>query len=209
MPRMVSWRRSHEAVDGVLTLRICPQSWSPHNLYNLIARSMPFYAGETSFKKTGMTMYQQRWRSKRLLRGYHGDWIREKIFKRWYLPIDLPRLENNLKVNRGREASGEEKMPVASLFLRDVERRLDTVVFRCCFARSAREARSLVLQGKVKVNGTQVRRKFSEVSVYVKCLPSLLYFFRSSYQVLYSTQMCLLIRIRFPCLAAICKSKPR
>jgi len=117
---------------------------------------MPHYASQATFKKTGMTMYQQRWRSKRLLRGYHGDWIREKNFKRWYLPVDLPRLENNVKVNRGREASSEERMPIASLFLRDVERRLDTVVFRCCFARSAREARSIVLQGKVKINGVQV-----------------------------------------------------
>ena len=104
-------------------------------------------------------MYQQRWRSKRLLRGYHGDWIRERNFKRWYLPIDLPRLENKLKVDAGREASGEERMPVASLFLREVERRLDTLVFRCCFARSAREARALIIQGKVDVNGVKVCRQ--------------------------------------------------
>lgn len=44
-------------------------------------------------------------------------------------------------------------MPISSLIFRDVERRLDTVVFRCCFARSAREAKGMVVQGKVQVNG--------------------------------------------------------
>lgn len=103
-------------------------------------------------------MYQQRWRSKRLLRGYHGDWIRETKFKRWYLPIDLPQLRTSTNGNMaaGKEASGEERLPVSSLFLREVERRLDTVLFRCCFARSAREARALVVQGKVHVNGQLV-----------------------------------------------------
>lgn len=46
-------------------------------------------------------------------------------------------------------------MPTASLFMRDVERRLDVVVFRSCFARSAYESRSMVVQGKVKVNGVK------------------------------------------------------
>lgn len=132
------------------------QSWSPHNLYNLLNRSMPMFASNASFRKTSMTMYQQRWRSKKLLRGYHGDWIREKQFKRWYLPVDLPNLSSKSNQGSTTEASSAERMPIASLFVRDVERRLDTVIFRCCFARSAREARALVVQGKVHVNGTQV-----------------------------------------------------
>ena len=37
-----------------------------------------------------MTLFQQRWVSKRLTRAYHGDYINEKIFKRWYLPRTLP-----------------------------------------------------------------------------------------------------------------------
>ena len=28
--------------------------------------------------------------SKKLLRAYHGDFINEKIFKRWYLPTTIP-----------------------------------------------------------------------------------------------------------------------
>lgn len=109
-------------------------------------------------------MYQQRWRSKRFLRGYHGDHIPERRFKRWFLPTDLPRIED-LKLNGGSsssslksgEVSGEEKMPIAGLFLRDVERRLDVIVHRCCFARSAREGRAMVVQGKVQLNGVKVR----------------------------------------------------
>lgn len=116
---------------------------------------MPFYASNASFKKSSMTMYQQRWRSKKLLRGYHGDWVREKQFKRWFLPVDLPNLKKSRRDPKV-EGNIEERMPISSLFVRDVERRLDTVVFRCCFARSAREAKALVVQGKVHVNGRQV-----------------------------------------------------
>lgn len=101
-------------------------------------------------------MYQQRWRSKRFLRGYHGDWIGERRFRRWYLPTSVPRIEVQ---GRGNEKGMTEhdRLPVITLFLRDVERRLDTVVHRCCFARSAREARALIVQGKVKLNGIQTR----------------------------------------------------
>ncbi|PWN47563.1 alpha-L RNA-binding motif-containing protein [Violaceomyces palustris] len=162
-------------------------SWSPKNLYNLIARStVPFHMSQTSFTKTSLTMYQQRWRSKRFLRGYHGDWIPEKRFKRWFLPTDLPRFlppspassssSSSSSVRRrssarkggiidmaltsrktldGGKLTKTERMPTASLFMRDVERRLDVVTFRCCFARSAYEARALVVQGKVKLNGVK------------------------------------------------------
>lgn len=112
-------------------------------------------------------MYQQRWRSKRFLRAYHGDWIPEKRFKRWFLPSDLPRflppkgaarhggaIERAIRARRfGVQEPAAQRMPTASLFMRDVERRLDVVVFRSCFARSAYEARSLVVQGKVTLNG--------------------------------------------------------
>lgn len=48
-----------------------------------------------------------------------------------------------------------DAMPTASLFMRDVERRLDVVVFRSCFARSAYESRAMVVQGKIKLNGVK------------------------------------------------------
>lgn len=136
------------------------QSWSPRNLYNLIARSAtPFLAGQTSFTKTSLTMYQQRWRSKRLLRGYHGDWIPETRFRRWFLPTHLPSYAPHPSARRGKQqgsALDDPVPPVASLFLREVERRLDVVVFRCCFAHSAYHSRSLIVHGKVHVNGQAV-----------------------------------------------------
>lgn len=176
-------------------------SWSARNLYNTIARStVPFHASQTTFTKTSLTMYQQRWRSKRFLRAYHGDWIPEKRFKRWFLPTDLPSFvppqvsaaapsassagprrgglfDKALKARREPTAPDTaavatssksyatvtqqkvveemDPMPTASLFMRDVERRLDVVVFRSCFARSAYESRSMVVQGKVTLNGVK------------------------------------------------------
>lgn len=105
-------------------------------------------------------MYQQRWRSKRLLRGYHGDWIPERRFRRWFLPTNLPSFASLPAAKRGKKESGSALdtpvPPVLNLFLRDVERRLDVVVFRCCFAHSAYHSRSLVLHGKVSVNGQPI-----------------------------------------------------
>ncbi|PWN37511.1 alpha-L RNA-binding motif-containing protein [Meira miltonrushii] len=135
-------------------------SWSPHNLYNLISRStVPPNVSQISFKQVSLTMFQQRWRSKRFLRGYHGDWIGERRFRRWYLPTSVPRLgmqgQSLASSSTERGMTEQERLPVITLFLRDVERRLDTVVHRCCFARSAREARALIVHGKVKLNGIQ------------------------------------------------------
>ncbi|PKI83721.1 hypothetical protein MVES1_002786 [Malassezia vespertilionis] len=132
-------------------------SWSPRNLYNLIARSTtPFLAGQTSFAKTSLTMFQQRYRSKRLLRGYHGDWIPETRFKRWFLPTRLPSYAPQLGRDGSEHALDTPVPPIAHLFLGDIERRLDVSVFRCCFAHSAYHGRSLVLHGKVTVNGEVV-----------------------------------------------------
>lgn len=143
-------------------------SWSPRNLYNLIARSSTTrLVNEFNFTKTSMTMYQQRWRSKRMLRGYHGDWIPERRFKRWFLPTNLPSYAPKHIQSLKHRSKGSNEIesaldtptpPVKNLFLCDVERRLDTVVFRCCFAHSVYYARSLVLHGKVQVNG-EVRKE--------------------------------------------------
>ena len=53
----------------------------------------------------------------------------------------------------------EEKgmAPVGSLMFSEVERRIDTFVFRCCFAHSIYEARRLVIHGDVMLNGKKVR----------------------------------------------------
>lgn len=124
--------------------------------------------------------------SKKLVRAYHGDYIPEKIFKRWYLPqllpdvrprkpsgsspqaIDLSKWANQeehvsrelKKRERAAELSAVGKKglaPVGSLMFMEVERRIDVVVFRCCFAHSIYEARRLVIHGRVLLNGKVVR----------------------------------------------------
>ncbi|KAF9515365.1 hypothetical protein BS47DRAFT_1376270 [Hydnum rufescens UP504] len=166
-------------------LRSLPRmSWRPLNLYNLWRRSLGPVADEVNFRRSSMTLFQQRWRSKRLVRAYHGDMIPEKKFKRWYLPQRLPdtrirktdvgkeeeRSYLRLAVgqtkwsNRGKDAQGvlrlrekanaaATKIPLSSLMFIEVERRLDTFIFRCCFAPSVYQARQMTIHGKVRLNG--------------------------------------------------------
>ena len=152
------------------------QSWSPANLYNLYQRSYGPPTTDTQFTKvrllplaqsvpsrespelrrrfapgqSALTMFQQKWKAKQLVRGYHGDWLPEQKFKKNYLPDGLPPIVGN-------KAAGEERVPLASLMFAEVEKRLDTVVFRCCFADSVYKARAMVIHGKVTLNGQVVR----------------------------------------------------
>ena len=136
-------------------------------------------------------MFQQRWKSKSLVRGYHGDHINEKVFQRWYLPNTLPDVrpkqiilgdDRNQLDRFARRAAHAEKerkrleeeenkgmAPVASLMFTEVERRIDVFLFRCCFAHSVYEARRLVVHGDVLLNG-------KKVSSYMCCALRLAYF---------------------------------
>jgi len=154
-------------------------SWTRENLYNLWRRSLGELAKETDFTRTQKTLFQQRWIAKRLIRAYHGDFINEKSFKRWYLPSTLPdvrprrtqaedyatqlnkwaklpnAVEKDAKARR-QEIDGEEEEelpPVGSLMFSEVERRIDVVIFRACLAHSVYEARRLVVHGQVLLNG--------------------------------------------------------
>lgn len=131
-----------------------------------------------------MTLFQQRWRSKRLSRGYHGDHIGETKFERWYLPEALPSIHAEGKrggggkagVKPSRETAGivagrtrdsariveernrQEKersgrVPIGTMLYREVERRLDVLVFRACLASSVWQARQMVVHRKVMLNG--------------------------------------------------------
>ncbi|GAA6059999.1 hypothetical protein JCM10212_001157 [Sporobolomyces blumeae] len=124
-------------------------SWSPANLYNLYQRTYGPPTAETKFTKSALTMFQQKWKAKQLVRAYHGDWIPEQKFKKGYLPNGLPPIVGNHR-------AGEAKVPLASMMFAEVEKRIDTVVFRCCFADSVYKARQLVIHGKVKLNGKKV-----------------------------------------------------
>lgn len=136
-------------------------SWAPANLYNLARLSGPdppaHLGSKLNFKRTSLTLFQQRWASKRLLRAYHGDWIQERVFRRRFLPNGLPALEARNSKGKQPEIQGDSaKIPLASLMWREVEARLDVLVFRACFAHSVYEARRLVTQGHVKLNGKVV-----------------------------------------------------
>ncbi|EJD48052.1 alpha-L RNA-binding motif-containing protein [Auricularia subglabra TFB-10046 SS5] len=147
-------------------------SWNSKNLYNLWKRSLGMRASEADFMKSGSTLFQQRWLSKKLLRAYHGDYINEKIFKRWYLPSILPDVRDRIKdstantlafANRQADLEKIEKLqrdidkqahaPVGSLMWSEVERRMDTVIFRACLTHSVYHAREMVIHGHVKLNG--------------------------------------------------------
>ncbi|KAH9994626.1 hypothetical protein BJV77DRAFT_1143886 [Russula vinacea] len=154
-------------------------SWTCGNLYNLWRRSLGELSKETDFTRTQKSLFQQRWIAKRLIRAYHGDFINEKTFKRWYLPTTLPdvrprrgqtedyatelnkwaklpnAVEKDVKVRR-KEIDGEEQdelPPVGSLMFSEVERRIDVVIFRACLAHSVYDARRMVVHGQVLLNG--------------------------------------------------------
>ncbi|KAJ7489402.1 hypothetical protein FB451DRAFT_1024531 [Mycena latifolia] len=154
-------------------------SWAPKNLYNLYQRTVDTNAEkyhQIDFRKSSDSLFQQRWASKAVVRAYHGDHINEKLFKRWYLPETLPDVRPRKKVfgddqgqlaefarrrkrEREKEKAEEEEggrtelAPVGSMMFAEVERRLDVLIFRSCFAHSVYDARRLVVHGKVLLNG--------------------------------------------------------
>lgn len=151
------------------------QSWTPKNLFNLWNRTVGDKSREIQFSRTRETLFQQRWKSKAVVRAYHGDYINEKIYKRWYLPETLPDVRPRRKVlgndqasleefakRKRKEKELEEEMeqkgmaPVGSLMFSEVERRIDVFLFRCCFVHSVYEARRLVIHGDVMLNGKKV-----------------------------------------------------
>ncbi|KAL0254153.1 hypothetical protein I308_101533 [Cryptococcus tetragattii IND107] len=156
-------------------------SWSPENLFNIWQRSSPEspIRREHDFTRTNATPFQLRWVAKRLLRGYHGDYIGYTKFARWYMPEKLPAIHEGGKNEvgemgkwiEGRERAGgrtrdekkakskakDSRAPVGTMLFADVERRLDVLIFRSCFAQNVWEARRYVVQGHVKLNGQVIR----------------------------------------------------
>lgn len=137
---------------------------------------------QTKFNQGTKTLFQQRWLSKRLTKGYHAEHINAKMFERWFLPATLPRVRSPTaggtgvvaselsKWVEGRERAGgrtryakdaaaaekEASAPVGTLMFTETERRIDTLVFRSCFASSISQARAFVIGGHVKINGRSV-----------------------------------------------------
>ncbi|GAA5978130.1 hypothetical protein JCM5350_007406 [Sporobolomyces pararoseus] len=143
----------HRAKNPTHIIKCLPRmSWSPANLYNLYQRTYGPPTADTKFTKSALTMFQQKWKAKQLVRAYHGDWIPEQKFKKGYLPNGLP----PIVAPKSPQQQQVEKVPLASMMFAEVEKRLDTVVFRCCFADSVYKARQMVIHGKVKLNGQKV-----------------------------------------------------
>lgn len=145
------------------------QSWKAVNLWSIWNRSLGPGAASVKFTKSSRTLFQQRWAAKRFIRAYHGDWIAEKRFQRWFLPRGLPNTRPSANTQSAlsplQDYTGRKQLtqrttsiptPVTSLMLVEVERRIDVFIFRCCFATSAWQARQLVVHGKVKLNGRKV-----------------------------------------------------
>ncbi|KAH9855479.1 alpha-L RNA-binding motif-containing protein [Lenzites betulinus] len=150
-------------------------SWHPHNLYNLWRRSFGPLQKITDRVEYKETLNWRRWTAKSLLRGYHGDYINEKIFKRWYLPDNLPdvrppaalSVDANASLNkwalrdnaaemtlkRAEEEKRKGLAPVGSLMFSEVERRIDVIIFRSCFSHSVYDARRMIIHGNVLLNG--------------------------------------------------------
>jgi len=153
-------------------------SWNSLNLYNLWRRQLGKLKDASDFSRSNKTLFQQRWMSKQLIRAFHGDFINEKAFKRWYLPKTLPDVrprspiqlfaaDDVSKFARGEKAVAaadkarraaedgivEQLAPVGSLMFSEIERRLDVLIFRSCLARSVYDARRLVVHGYVLLNG--------------------------------------------------------
>jgi ribosomal protein S4 len=146
-------------------------SWNKLNLYNVSQlRPQP-----TSFQ----TFFQQKWYAKRLMRGYHGEQLRERRWTNLYkisgrappaaVTLSAEYLARNdgsdqaagrgagLQDEVGGKGSGLGAIsPYMAHTFWIVERRLDTAIHRAMFASSVRQARQMVIHGNVKVNGEKV-----------------------------------------------------
>ena len=144
------------------------QSWNKYNLYNLSRAEAPNTANRT--------FYQQKWSAKSLTRAYHGETLQEKKWQRMFRPYIrsvVPMDHTYLGKNDGSdEAAGRgsgkdvgpdqrvkktQRTPYMNMVYAELERRLDTAIFRALFASSTRQARQFVVHGCVKVNGKKVR----------------------------------------------------
>lgn len=113
-----------------------------------------------------------------MTRAYHGEMIREKQWQCMFtskmdavIPMDHRYLAEHdgseLAAGRGSGLEWDPNsealppknpaaVPYMNMTYAPVERRLDMAVFRALFASSARQARQMVVHGKVKVNGHKV-----------------------------------------------------
>lgn len=113
-----------------------------------------------------------------MLRGYHGEHIKERDWERMFSrrllsvanmdPRYMAEFDGSEKAaGRGSGKQDEPNWdkpkvapkvitPYMNMAFAPMERRLDIAIFRAMFASSARQARQFVIHGAVKVNGKKV-----------------------------------------------------
>jgi ribosomal protein S4 len=125
-----------------LEKKLVRMSWNPKNLLNLIENKRPKDLSR-------LTVYQQKWEAKKHLRAYHVPNITERQFLDRHFQSRLP---NKLHTKNARE----QLTPIQAIMFGELERRVDVVVFRSHFAKSIWQARRMVVQGHVMINGEKV-----------------------------------------------------
>ncbi|CAG8550284.1 4235_t:CDS:2 [Diversispora eburnea] len=122
-------------------------SWSKKNLYIMHSR------GSRPPRLQNRSLFQQKWQAKKDTRAYHGAQLNERQFRRLFEPR-LP--TTNIRITRDKAITEGKHPHVSVLTYACLERRLDFIVFRSCFAPSIWAARQLVVHGKITVNGKKV-----------------------------------------------------
>ena len=125
-----------------LARQLLRPSWNKYNLFNISRKTLPSIHNKT--------MFQQKWEAKKETRAYHGDHIPERPFKTIWNPRLVGVPSERIKDNR--------KIPLPTQAYATLERRLDMAIFRALFSSSARQAAQIIVHGKVKINGSQVRQ---------------------------------------------------
>lgn len=125
---------SKKTLESFLEYSKIRMSWSKQNLYNLSKKVMP---------AQGKTLNRQIISAKRETRGYHGETLREHQWRRLF---SLSEIEKR----KTRELSATDVYSI-------IERRIDTVIHRALFASSIKQARQMIIHGKVKINGKMIR----------------------------------------------------
>ncbi|KAI8811034.1 hypothetical protein BJ742DRAFT_706938, partial [Cladochytrium replicatum] len=131
-------------------------SWNKINLYNLTQQSdvRSMRDENANFRKS---VFQQRWNAKRSLRAYHSPNISERQFLARHFESVLP-----LRSQMTHDEKGLVP-PIQALMFAELERRVDTVIFRAHLASSIFAARAAVAQGHVLVNGQKCKEPFYRV----------------------------------------------
>ncbi|PWA00694.1 hypothetical protein BB558_000129 [Smittium angustum] len=133
-----------------LTKGLVRLSWNRFNLFFLASKRKNDLA-TTGPNARRRTAFQQQWLAKSETRAYHDADITEKQIHR-IIPRNLPTAGFDSRINS------------SALLYANLERRIDFIVFRSHFASSIWQARRMILQGHVSLNGKKFMYPSHQVS---------------------------------------------